>query len=228
VDLGAGAGVISVKASPYNAQINGTTDDTAAFKAAYQAATAGSAIHVPNGVTVLQNPNSWGIPLSKRVKWVVDGTLLPDGTPLSNAIPGGGGPASNFLPGVVAGNSGQSVEVSQNGSQPTDFAVLHSSYVVNHTGGPTGGAVSANTRNDTIIYNSPNNYVWGGLDWLLWCGTQSQSGSPTQHVGRYIQTLRQSIGTDSSGKPLPQPELWAACLEYRDTTGRQRAGPARR
>jgi hypothetical protein len=77
-----------------------------------------------------------------------------------------------------------------------------------------------NTRNDTIIYNSPNNFVWGGLDRLLWCGTQSQAGKLAQHVGRYIQTIRQNIGTDASGKPLPQPELWAACLEYRDATGR--------
>jgi hypothetical protein len=33
-----------------------------------------------------------------------------------------------------------------------------------------------------------------------------------------VQTVRQSVGTDSTGKPLPQPNLWAACLEYRDTT----------
>ncbi len=220
VDVAGGtAGVINVKASPYNAQINGTTDDTAAFKAAYQAAPAGSVIYVPNGVTVLQNPNSWGIPVTKRVKWIVDGTSLPDGTPLANGIPGGGGPANNFLPGLVVGNSGQSVEISQSGSLPGDFSVLHSSYIVNHTGGPTGGAVSTNTRNETIIYNSPNNFVWGGLDRLLWCGIQSQVGHLAQHVARYVQTIRQNIGTDSSGKPLPQPELWTACLEYRDTTG---------
>ena len=127
------------------------------------------------------------------MKWIVDGTSLPDGTQLSTAIPGGG-PANNFLPGIVAGNSGQSIEVSQNGSQPLDFAVLHSSYIVNHTGGPTGGAVSTNTRNDTIIYNSPNNFVWGALDRLLWCGIQCQAGNPAQHVGRYIQTIRQSVG----------------------------------
>ena len=42
---GAAANVINVKASPYNAKINGTADDTAAFKAAYQAAPAGSVIY---------------------------------------------------------------------------------------------------------------------------------------------------------------------------------------
>ena len=63
VDLASGAaGAINVKAPPYNAQINGTTDDTAAFKAAYQAAPAGSVIHVPNGVTVLQTLKQLGNP----------------------------------------------------------------------------------------------------------------------------------------------------------------------
>jgi hypothetical protein len=222
VDANAGAntGVINVRSSPYNAQLNGVTDDTAAFKAAYQAAPTGSVIYVPNGVTVMQNPNTWGISLTKRVKWVVDGTTLMDGTALANAIPGGTGPAGNYLPGSAVGNSGLSIEVSQTNSQSSDFAVQHSSYIVNHTGGPTGGSVICNTRNDTIIYNAPNNYVWGGLDRLLWCGTQTLSTQyPAQHVARYIQTIRQSIGTNSSGTPLPQPQLWAACIEYRDTTG---------
>ena len=217
---GSNTGVINVRSAPYNAQLNGVTDDTAAFTAAYQAAAAGSVIHVPNGVTVLQPPPSWGVPLTKRVKWIVDGTSLPDGTPLADTIPGGVSPASNYLPGIVVGNSSASVEVSQNGSQPTDFAVAHSSYIVNHSGGPTGGAVIANTRNDTIIYNSPGNFVWGGVDRLLWCGSQTPSGAPAaEHVGRYVQTIRQNVGLNSSGKALPQPNLWAACLEYRDTTG---------
>ena len=190
---GGSTGIINVRSAPYNAKLNGVADDTAAFAAAYQAAAAGSVIHVPNGVTVLEPPPSWGIPLTKRVKWIVDGTLLPDGTPLADAIPGGGSPASNYLPGIVVGNSSASVEVSQNGSQPTDFAVAHSSYIVNHSGGPTGGAVIANTRNDTIIYNSPSNFVWGGIDRLLWCGTQilravllqpSMSGATCRRSGK--------------------------------------------
>jgi hypothetical protein len=57
--------VINVKSPPYNAQINGTTDDTLAFSAAYQAAPAGSVIYVPYGVTALQNPSTWRIPLTK-------------------------------------------------------------------------------------------------------------------------------------------------------------------
>ena len=221
VDAAAGSstGVINVRAAPYNAQLNGVADDTAAFKAAYQAAAPGSVIYVPNGVTLLQSAANWGIALTKRVKWAVDGTTLPDGTPLSNGIPGGGSPASSYLPGIVVGNSGVSFEVSQTGSQSSDFAVSHSSYVVNHAGGPSG-AVSANMRNDTIIYNSPANFVWGGVDRLLWCGTRTPSGAATaEHVGRYVQTIRQSFSLDSTGKPLPQPNLWAACLEYRDTTG---------
>ncbi len=222
---GGGTGVINVRAAPYNALLNGFTDDTAAFKAAYQAAPAGSAIYVPNGVTVLQPPSNWGISVTKRVKWIVDGTTLADGTPLSNTIPGGGGPTNNYLPGIVVGNSAQSAEFSQNGSQFTDFAVVHSSYVVNHSAG--SAAVIANNRTDTIIYNSPANYVWGGVDRLLWCGTQTPSGfAAAEHVGRYVQTIRQAIGNGSNGKPLPQPNLWSACLEYRDTTGQPSSSAA--
>ena len=212
-------GVINVKSVPYNAQLNGVTDDTAAFIAAYQAAPAGSAIYVPNGVTVLQNPSSWGISLTKWVKWIVDGTTLSNGTCLADAIPSGSGPASLTLPGVVVGNSQQSAEVSQGSSQSTDFSTFRTAYIVNHTGGPAGGVVSSNSRTDTIIYNGPNNYIWGGLDRLLWCGTQTSASEPAQHVGRYVQTIRQSVGIGSGGTAYPQPQMWAACLEYRDTTG---------
>jgi hypothetical protein len=41
-----------------------------------------------------------------------------------------------------------------------------------------------------------------------------------------VQTIRQNIGLDSSGKPLPQPNLWTACLEYRDTTGQTSSSAA--
>jgi hypothetical protein len=216
---GSVTGVINVKSPPFNAQLDGITNDTAAFMTAYQAAPAGSVIYVPYGVTSIQNPTTWGVPLTKWVKWIVDGTTLPDGTSLADAIPGGAGPAEMMLPGVVVGNSEVSAEVSQGASQATDFAVSRSAYIVNHTGGPTTGAVSANARTDTIIYNSPNNYIWGGIDRLLWCGIQTGSASaPAQHVGRYIQTIRQSVGSSSAGSALPQPQLWAACFEYRDTT----------
>lgn len=216
-----GTGVINVKASPYNAQLNGVTDDTAAFKAAYIAAPAGSTIYVPFGVTLLQAPATWGVSLTKRVKWIVDGTTLVDGTPLASAIPSGTNPVAFTLPGLVVGNTaaGAGAEVSLAGSFSTDFAVQHSSYIVNHVGGGVGSVI-ANARTDTLIYNSPNNYVWGGLDRLVWTGLQTPSAStPAQHVGRYVQSIRQTIGTNSSGAPLPQPQIWAACLEMRDTTG---------
>ncbi len=213
------AGAINVKAAPYNALLNGVADDTAAFKAAYLAAPAGSVIYVPFGVAVLQNPNAWGVSLTKRVKWAVDGTTLVDGTPLVSAIPTGTNPAALVLPGVAVGNTATGGEFSAGSSQPSDLAVLHSSYIVNHNGGTTGSVI-ANARTDTIVYNSPNNYVWGGLDRLIWTGVQTPSATtPAQHVGRYVQTVRQTIGTNSSGAPLPQPQLWAACLEMRDTTG---------
>ena len=94
---------INVRSSPYNARLDGVTDDTAAFKAAYQAAPAGAVIYVPFGVTVLQPSSAWGIPLTKRVKWAVDGTVLADGTPLAAAIPNGVGAAGVTLPRVRVG-----------------------------------------------------------------------------------------------------------------------------
>ncbi len=213
------AGVINVMLPPYGAKIDGATDDTAAFKAAYLAAPAGSAIYVPNGTTVIQQPGAWGVALTKYVKWIVDGTVLSGGTPLSAAIPTGGSPAGFVLPGFVVGNTGSGFTTSQGASQPTDFAVNQSSYIVNHTGGANGDVI-ANVRADTIIYSSPGNYVWGGLDRLIWAGTQTpNAATAAQHVGRYIQTLRQAATTGSNGSFLPQPQLWAACLEYRDTTG---------
>jgi hypothetical protein len=144
--------------------------------------------------------------------------MLAGGTPLAAAIPAGGAPASFVLPGFVIGNTPSGATTSQGASQPTDFAVSQSSYVVNHTGGSS--SVIANVRADTIIYSSPANYVWGGIDRLIWAGTQTPSGSaPAQHVGRYVQTIRQAATTGSNGSFLPQPQLWAACLEYRDATG---------
>jgi hypothetical protein len=211
--------IVNLILPPYNAKVNGTADDTAAFSAAYQAASVNSAIHVPNGVTVLQNPSAWSLPTTKTVKWFVDGTTLPDGTSLASAIPTGGNPASLSLPGIVAGNSASGFEFSRGFSTTADFAVSHSSYVVNHSNGTQ--AVIANSRTDTMIYNSPNNYVWSGLDRLVWAGVQTpNSTTAAQHVARYAQTIRQSIGTNLSGVALPQPQLWTACLEYRDATGK--------
>ena len=213
------AGVINVSQPPYGAKLNGVTDDTAAFAAAYVAAPAGSVIYVPKGTTVLQQPGNWGVALTKRVKWLVDGTILADGTPLASSIPNGGGPAGLVLPGFVAGNTPMGLSSSQGASQSTDFSVNQSAYIVNHTGG-TNGTVITNVRADTIIYNSPQNFIWGGLDRLIWNGTQTPNAStPAQHVARYVQTLRQSATTNPSGGYLPQPQLWTACLEYRDTTG---------
>jgi hypothetical protein len=212
--------VTNVTLPPYGAKLDGVTDDTAAFKAAYVAAAPGSSIYVPNGTTVLQQPSTWGVALTKYVKWVVDGTALANGTSLAAAIPGGGNPATFVLPGFVSGNTSTGLSVSKGSSQITDFAVNQSCYVVNHNGG-VNGTVAANTRSDTIIYDSPGNYIWNGLDRLLWCGIQTpDANNPAQHVARYVQAVRYSTGTQSGGQPpLPQPQVWAACLEYRDATG---------
>jgi hypothetical protein len=221
----ASTGVINVAMAPYNAALNGVTDDTSAFKAAYQAAPAGGAIYVPHGTTVLQQPGNWGIALTKKVKWLIDGTTLADGTPLASAVPTGGGPSELSLPGFVVGNAPGGFSVSQGNSAPTDFAVQQSSYLVGHNGGTT--SVISNSRADTIIFNSPASFVWSGIDRLIWAGVGTPSGFPTaQHVGRYVQTIRQGVSYGSNGLPLPQPQLWAACLEYRDASGQPSSASA--
>ena len=40
-------------------------------------------------------------------------------------------------------------------------------------------------------------------------------------MARYVQSIRQAAASDANGEPLkPQPEIWAACLEYRDHTNK--------
>jgi hypothetical protein len=211
--------IINVTLPPYGAKLDGVTDDTAAFKAAYQAAPEGSAIYVPSGVTVLQSPDTWGIPITKRVKWIVSGTVTSTGITLADCIPTGGGPGGISLPGVVDGNTINSTTVSRGRSLPGDMAAFHTSCLFTHDGGTA--TVLTNNRSDTIVYNSPANFIWGGLDRLVWAGKSTPDATaPAQHVARYLQTVRQTVYTDATGVSPPQPELWAACIEYRDVTGK--------
>jgi hypothetical protein len=212
-------GVINLRLPPCNAALNGVTDDTLAFITAYQLAPHGGTIYVPNGTTVVQAAPNWGIPTIKAVKWIVDGTTLANGTPLGDSIPTGQISSGTILPATVTGLGTTGVIFSQGNSQPTDFAVLHASYVVSHTGGSVQSVIS-NSRTDTIISQSPLNNVWSGYDRLVWSGSQTPSAtSPSKHVGRYVQAVRQTVGTNSTGAPLPQPLMWSAYIQYLDTTG---------
>jgi len=214
------SGVINIRLPPCNAALNGVTDDTAAFTTAYQIVPPGGTIYVPNGTTVIQPAPNWGIPTTKRVKWIIDGTALADGSQLGDSIPNGLISSEITLPATVTGLGVTGAIFSQGSSQPTDFAVLHTSYVVNHTGGSAQSVIS-NSRVDTIVDQSPFSHVWSGYDRLVWNGTQTPSASnPSRHIGRYIQTIRQTVGTDSSGNPLPQPLMWSNYVEFRDATGK--------
>jgi hypothetical protein len=220
VDANPGSnGVINIKLAPCNAALNGVTDDTSAFVTAYQMASPGGTIYVPNGTTVIQAAPNWGVPTTKLVKWIIDGTTLSNGSPLGDSIPTGQNSSGVILPAAVTGLGTTGSIFSQGNSQPTDFAVLHASYVVSHTGGSIQSIIS-NSRTDTIISQSPYNYVWSGYDRLVWNGSQSPSAtSPSKHVGRFVQTIRQTVGTNSAGAPLPQPLMWSAYVQYLDTTG---------
>jgi hypothetical protein len=221
VDTNPGStGAINVRLPPCNAAFNGKTDDTAAFTTAYQLAPPGGTIYVPNGTTSIQSVPNWGIPTTKRVKWIIDGTTLSDGSQLGDSIPTGLSSTGLILPATTTGFGTTGAIFSQGNSQAADFAVLHSSYLVNHVGGSTQSVIS-NSRTDTVITQSPLNHVWSGMDRLVWNGIQTSSASsPSRHVGRYVQTIRQSVGTDISGNPLPQPQMWSSYVEFRDTTGK--------
>lgn len=113
-------------------------------------------IYLPNGATILQPPITWGIPLTQRVKWIVDGITVP----VANGIPAGCGPASIWLPGIVEDNSNQSADVSQSGSLPSDYSVLHTSYIVDHTDGRRG-------RRQHAHLQQPEQLCLGAVDRLL-------------------------------------------------------------
>jgi hypothetical protein len=211
--------VINVTLPPYNAKLDGVTDDTAAFKSAYQDAADGTVIYVPRGSTVLQSPDSWGVALTKSVKWVIDGTTTANGAVLGDCIPNGTIPTSIILPGLVVGHSPTSAVVSRGRSRHGDLAAFHTSYIVNHDGG--AATVLANNRTDTLVFASPANFIWGGIDRLVWVGKGTpDAAAPAQHVARYVQAIRQSVYKNSDGTHPPQPEIWAACLEYRDVSGK--------
>lgn len=213
------SGVINIRLPPCNAQLDGTTDDTPAFIAAYQLAPAGGTIYVPNGIALVQTSLNWGIPLVKRVKWIIDGTLLTDGAPLADAVPMGSAISGMSLPGTSSGQGTTGSVISQSVSQSSDFSVSHNSYVVNHSGGAIQSVIS-NVRADTIITQDPANHVWAGVDRLVWNGTQTGSGStPSKHIARYVQAIRQTVGSSSLGLPLPQPLMWSTYHEFTDKSG---------
>jgi len=213
-------GVVNVKLPPCGAHFDGVTDDTPAFIAAYQLVPPGGAIYVPAGTTVLQKPSAWGIPLSKHVKWIVDGTTLADGTLLADAIPAGTTiSATGGLPGTVSGTGLSGLSVSQSQSQATDFCVAHTSYVVNHSGGATQSPI-INSRTDTVVTANPNNHVWSGVDSLTWAGGQTGSAtSPSRYIGRLVRASRQSYNTGGTTSVAPQPNMWATYQELIDATG---------
>jgi hypothetical protein len=211
--------VINVTLPPYNAKLDGVTDDTTAFKLAYQACPEGGAIYVPRGIVVLNSPDTWQVSLTKRVKWIVDGTVTSTGTSLGSCIPNGYTPAGLHLPGVVVGHTTTSATVSRGRSQANDLSAFQAACVFNHDGGTA--TVLSTARTDTLIYSSPASFIWGGLDRLVWAGKSTPSATaPAQHVARYIQSVRQTVHTATDGTSPAQPELWAACIEFRDVTGR--------
>jgi hypothetical protein len=65
--------------------------------------------------------------------------------------------------------------------------------------------------------------ITSGVAWIGCFGRDYRRRQPAHRCNMLpatSQTLRQAATTGADGQALPQPELWAACLEYRDTTGK--------
>ncbi len=99
----------------------------------------------------------------------------------------------------------------QEGSTPTDYAVLNTRYTVTHSGG-TAGTVNSNARFDTTVASASASFIWGTTSVLTYTG----SGSTGQHVASYSQANRNAY---APGGASSNPEIWAAAFESRDATG---------
>jgi hypothetical protein len=99
----------------------------------------------------------------------------------------------------------------QEGSTPTDYAVLNTRYTVTHSGGAVG-RVNSNARFDTTVAGAPSSFIWGMTSVLTYTG----SGSTGQHVASYSQAIRNAY---AAGGPSSNPQIWAATFESRDATG---------
>ena len=94
------AGVINVRLPPFGARLDGVRDDTAAFKAAYQAATAGAVDLCPERHHCLKRREHGASRLRSGSNGSSTERQLSDGTPLAAGIPTGGAPVSFVLPGL--------------------------------------------------------------------------------------------------------------------------------
>ena len=187
--------VINVAMPPTCAALNGVTDDTAAFKAAYQAAPAGSAIYVPFGVTSVQRREAGGCRNDQEGRsGSIDGTTLTDGTPLAQAFRPVASPPILCCRVSLWKYAGRLQRVPEL-SQSTDLAVQQSSYVRLPIMVGLAPYCKSASGHDSL-FGSTANFVWGGLDRLIWAGNSDPRG-------RGRRSARSTLHTDTAAEREP-------------------------
>ena len=137
------------------------------------------------------------------------------GLPLGDSIPTGQNASEVILPATVTGLGTSGAILSQGNSQPTDFAVLHASYVVSHTGGSVQSVIANWRMTQSSVKRRSTTFGQA----MIACVSERvhetpSSTSPSRHVGRFVQAIREAVGTNSAGAPLPQPLMWSAYVQY--------------
>jgi hypothetical protein len=171
---------------------SGTTDDTAAFQAALNAADLGQTIYVPKGhatVTSLTSPR----PTVGNL-WRLNGLRTSGGSPLFSI----GG-----LNDVIENYASRRLIISRGVSASTDFATCQFSYTMNHT---TGSGVSGNLYSNTQVSSTPSMAAWNFQSIL----NNSTTGGGGNHTSAYIQCNRLVSGASSQ---------YGCVIEGRDTSG---------
>lgn len=161
-----------INVKDFGALIDGTTDDTASFQAAYDAATAGATIFVPGYVAVVG-----AIAGTKFVVWETD-ALTPGGDPLA-------------LPGVVSSTLATRKVISRKGVA-TDYSSLQITREANFTGGSPGFVSTAFTV-DTAVSAGATNFEWNALFKL------SNSAVAGENVALYSQATKLGVGPTWAG-----------------------------
>jgi hypothetical protein len=183
-----------VNVSDYGAALGaGTTDDTAAFQAALNAADIGQTIYVPHGhvnVSSLTSPR----PTLGNL-WRLNGLRTSGGSPLFSI----GG-----LNDVIENYASRRLIISRGVSAPTDFATCQFSYTMNHT---TGSGVAGNLYCNSNISSTPTMPVWNFQSIL---NNSTTGGSAGNHTSAYVQCNRQVSNASSQ---------YGLVVENRDLSG---------
>lgn len=167
--------IVSVKDSPYNASGDSSTNDLAAFTAAYNDVVAGGTICIPDGFYAGVNGALTG---TKFVIWKASGQ------------PAGGG-AWN-LPGLVEqGFTTRKIFLRQQ-TMPDDDGKVSFTRVANHTGG-TPGFVNANISVNTTVGANNTNFEWGFLTVL------NNNAASGENCALYAQGNKLGVGPTWAG-----------------------------